>query len=55
MKDSYHLNTKLTGLIGHPIKHSYSPLIHNVAFQLKELDYIFLPFDVPTVNLKSCA
>ncbi|MGA7721266.1 MAG: shikimate dehydrogenase [Ignavibacteriaceae bacterium] len=53
MKDSYHLNTKLTGLIGHPIKHSYSPLIHNVAFQLKELDYIFLPFDVPTVNLKT--
>ncbi len=53
MKDSYHLNTKLTGLLGHPIKHSYSPLIHNVAFQLKGLDYIFLPFDVPTSNLKS--
>jgi len=53
MKDSYHLNTKLTGLLGHPIKHSYSPLIHNVAFQLKELDYIYLPFDVPTSSLKS--
>ena len=53
MKNSYHLNTKLTGLLGHPIKHSYSPLIHNVAFQLKELDYIFLPFDVPTSNLKT--
>jgi shikimate dehydrogenase len=53
MKNSYHLNTKLTGLLGHPIKHSYSPLIHNVAFQLKELDYLFLPFDVPASNLKT--
>jgi shikimate dehydrogenase len=53
MKDSYHLNTKLTGLLGHPIKHSYSPLIHNMTFQLKELDYIFLPFDVLTSSLKT--
>jgi shikimate dehydrogenase len=53
MKDSYHLNTKLTGLLGHPIKHSYSPLIHNMAFQLKEIDYIFLPFDVPASSLKN--
>ncbi|MDR3627048.1 MAG: shikimate dehydrogenase [Ignavibacteriaceae bacterium] len=53
MKNSYHLNTKLTGLLGHPIKHTFSPLIHNVAFQLKQLDYIFLPFDVPSSNLKA--
>jgi shikimate dehydrogenase len=53
MKDSYHLNTKLTGLLGHPIKHSYSPLIHNMTFQLKGLDYIFLPFDVLTSSLKT--
>jgi shikimate dehydrogenase len=53
MKNSYHLNTKLTGLLGHPIKHSFSPLIHNVAFELKQLDYIFLPFDVPSSNLKA--
>jgi len=53
MKNSYHLNTKLTGLLGHPIKHSYSPLIHNVSFQLKELDFLFLPFDVPASNLKT--
>lgn len=53
MKNSYHLNTKLTGLLGHPIKHSYSPLIHNVAFQLLNLDYVFLPFDVPPASLKT--
>jgi shikimate dehydrogenase len=53
MKNSYHLNTYLTGLLGHPIKHSYSPLIHNVAFQLLNLDYVFLPFDVPPASLKT--
>ncbi len=53
MKNSYHLNTKLTGLIGHPIKHSYSPLIHNIAFEIKNLDYLYLPFDVPVANLKT--
>ena len=53
MKNSYHLNTKLTGLIGHPIKHSYSPFIHNIAFELKKLDFIYLPFDVTPSNLRS--
>lgn len=53
MKDSFHLNTQLLGLIGHPIKHTYSPFIHNVTIELKKLDYIYLPFDVPASNLKN--
>ena len=53
MKDSFHLNTKIIGLLGHPIKQSYSPFIHNVTVELKKLDYIYLPFDVPAVNLKN--
>lgn len=52
MKNAHHLNTQLLGLIGHPIKHSYSPFIHNLAIQLKEIDYIYLAFDVPSSNLK---
>jgi shikimate dehydrogenase len=52
-KNSFHLNTKLLGLIGHPIKHTYSPFIHNVASELLKLDYIYLPFDVPSSNLRS--
>lgn len=48
-----HLKTQLVGLIGHPIKHTYSPFIHNVAFELTGLDYIYLPFNVVPVNLKS--
>lgn len=53
MKNLYHLNTKLTGLIGHPIKHTFSPFIHNISFELNGLDYIYLPFDVPSSNLKT--
>ncbi|MCA2005392.1 MAG: shikimate dehydrogenase [Ignavibacterium sp.] len=53
MKDSMHLKTQLVGLIGHPIKHTYSPFIHNVAFELTGLDYLYLPFNVVPVNLKS--
>lgn len=53
MKNKFHANTKILGLIGHPLKHSYSPFVQNVAFELKDMDYIYLPFDVPTSNLKS--
>ncbi len=53
MKNSFHSNTKLIGLIGHPIKHTFSPYIHNVTVELKNLDYIYLPFDVPTSNLRN--
>ena len=53
MKNLTHVNTRLLGLIGHPIKHSYSPFIHNAAFEMKKMDYIYLPFDVTKSNLKS--
>ncbi|MHB1688678.1 MAG: shikimate dehydrogenase [Ignavibacteriaceae bacterium] len=53
MKNSFHLNTKILGLIGHPLKHSYSPFIQNVAIELIGIDYIYLPFDVPSSNLKN--
>jgi len=53
MKDSFHANTKIIGLLGHPIKHSYSPFVQNVAFEFEKIDYIYLAFDVPPANLKS--
>ena len=53
MKNTVHVNTKILGLIGHPLKHSYSPFIHNVAIELKGIDYIYLPFDIPASNLKN--
>ena len=53
MRDSFNSNTILTGLIGHPIKQSFSPFIQNVAFELKNMDYLYLPFDIPPANLKN--
>ncbi len=53
MKNSFYTNTKLIGLIGHPIKQSYSPFIHNIAAQFNNIDYIYLPFDVVADNLKN--
>lgn len=46
-------NTKVIGVIGHPIKHSYSPLMQNKTFEIKDLDFVYLPFDVPGENLKA--
>jgi len=45
-------STKIVGIIGHPIKHSFSPKMHNLTFQLQGLNYIYLPFDIPNSNLK---
>ncbi|HKI79843.1 MAG TPA: shikimate dehydrogenase [Ignavibacteriaceae bacterium] len=53
MKNLTHSDTKLLALIGHPIKHSYSPFIQNTALKFKDLDYIYLPFDVTKSNLKN--
>lgn len=53
MKDTLHLHTQIVGIFGHPIKHSLSPYIHNIAFQLKKLDYVYLPFDIPSSNLQN--
>ena len=38
--------TKLFGLIGHPVEHSLSPLIHNYAFKSLNLNYVYTVFDV---------
>lgn len=51
-RDNINHSTKIVGIIGHPIKHSFSPQMHNMCFQELGLNYIYLPFDVPTSNLK---
>ena len=54
-------HTRLTALLGSPVAHSISPLMHNEAFHLLDLDYTYLCFDVtedtlPTAvaGLKAC-
>jgi shikimate dehydrogenase len=39
-------STGLYGLIGHPLGHSLSPLMHNAAFRKLGMDAVYLPFDV---------
>ncbi len=46
-------HTKLTGLLGSPVSHSISPLMHNEAFRQLGLNYVYLCFDVDTSNLKT--
>ena len=38
--------TRLCGVIGDPIEHSLSPILHNAAFNSLKLDYAFLAFKV---------
>lgn len=45
--------TKLTGLLGSPVAHSISPMMHNEAFKILGLDYVYLCFDVGTETLKN--
>jgi shikimate dehydrogenase len=44
--------TKLLGVIGHPVSHSLSPLMHNAALAKLGLDYVYLPFPVAPENLE---
>lgn len=46
-------HTKLTGLLGSPVAHSISPMMHNEAFRQLNLDYVYLAFDVHKDNLKT--
>lgn len=45
--------TGLTGLLGSPVAHSISPLMHNYSFQALDLDYVYLCFDVKEQGLKA--
>ncbi len=44
-------HTGLTGLLGSPVGHSLSPMMHNTAFQHLGLDYVYLCFDVDEAGL----
>ena len=44
--------TKLLGVIGSPISHSLSPVMHNAAIAQMELDYVYLPLPVKPQHLE---
>ncbi|MEQ8719267.1 MAG: shikimate dehydrogenase [Acidimicrobiales bacterium] len=39
-------HTQLAAVIGHPVRHSLSPAIHNAGFASCGLDWVYLAFDV---------
>ncbi|KXA97763.1 shikimate dehydrogenase [candidate division MSBL1 archaeon SCGC-AAA259I09] len=43
--------TKTVGLIGNPVEHSISPAMHNAAFEEKNLDYVYVAFQVKKDSL----
>lgn len=51
--NKFNHTTQIVGVMGHPIKHSFSPLMHNISFEMLGLNYIYLPFDVTVTNLKT--
>lgn len=44
-------HTGLTALLGSPVSHSISPLMHNESFRQLNLDYVYLCFDVTEATL----
>ncbi len=44
-------HTRLTCLIGSPVAHSISPMMHNEAFRLLDLDAVYLCFDTKDKDL----
>ncbi len=39
--------TRLAGVIGDPVRHSLSPVLHNAAYRELGLDWVFAAFEVP--------
>lgn len=46
MKNQISGRTKLYGLLAHPAQHSLSPLMHNLSFQVNQIDARYLAFDL---------
>ncbi len=44
--------TKLLGVIGHPVEHSLSPIMHNAAIAQLGVDYVYLPLPVQPDELE---
>ncbi len=53
IRDFINSETNILCLIGHPIKHSMSPIMHNVALQNLGLNYVYLAFDITPDRLKN--
>jgi shikimate dehydrogenase len=39
--------TRVAAVIGDPVRHSLSPVLHNAAYRALDLDWVFVAFEVP--------
>lgn len=44
--------TTVAGIIGWPVSHSLSPVLHNAAFRETGLDWVYVPFPIPPACLE---
>ena len=51
MKEKIKDNKKVYGIVGYPIKHSFSPIMQNAAFSELKIDAIYIPFLVKPENI----
>jgi 3-dehydroquinate dehydratase / shikimate dehydrogenase len=49
--DKIDADTQVFGVLGDPVAHSLSPLIHNTAFRQIGLNAVYLPFRVPPADV----
>lgn len=45
--------TNVLCIIGYPIEHSMSPIMHNAALKDQSLDYVYVAFNIPPNDLKN--
>ena len=58
MSEVYHYekinrDTQVFGVIADPVGHSYSPLVHNAAFQHQGINAVYVPIRVPREDIDS--
>ncbi len=51
MRDVVSGKTRVCGLIGDPVEHTMSPVMHNAAFRELGIDYLYVPFRVKKEEL----
>jgi 3-dehydroquinate dehydratase / shikimate dehydrogenase len=59
IRDVYHYehvnaDTKIFAVIGDPVAHSLSPLLHNTAFASLGINAVYLPIRVPRTHFEEC-
>ena len=51
--DEIDKDTVIFGVVADPVAHSYSPLIHNTAFEHENINARYLPFRIPAEDLST--